>query len=33
MLQRFQENIVRRAALCIEIGGRNLEQLTIKYKI
>jgi transposase len=27
MLQRVQENIVRRAALCIEVGGRNFEQL------
>jgi hypothetical protein len=27
MLQRVQQNIVRRAALCIEVGGRNFEQL------
>jgi hypothetical protein len=27
MLQRVQENIVRRAAMCIEVGGRYFEQL------
>jgi hypothetical protein len=27
MLQRVQENIVRRAAMCIEVGRRNFEQL------